>query len=303
MRFIRRGSWQLSTTKDKKVEKDALEEFARFLLDENTWIHVGVVALKIVFIIIVSMIIVNVGKRIIKRVFMIKLKGPLRKEERRERTLLKLLENTLTYVVYFSAILSILQEFSIDVKGLLAGAGVLGLAVGFGAQSLVKDVISGFFILFEDQFSVGDYVKIGTAEGQVEEIGLRTTKIKNFTGELFILPNGTITQVVNYSLKNSLAIVDVTIPFEQGIEHVEKAIDSYLESISKDNTDLLGRPRLIGAYDFTDEAVIERIIVETKPMRHYDVARNISVGLKPYLEKDGIQIPYPALVTKSFDNR
>ncbi|WOV89284.1 mechanosensitive ion channel family protein [Sporosarcina oncorhynchi] len=288
---------------DKKAEKDAWDQFGRYVFDEDTWIHFGLVALKIVFIILISMIIVNVGKRIIKKVFMIKLKGPLRKEERRERTLLKLLENTLTYVVYFSAILSILQEFSIDVKGLLAGAGVLGLAVGFGAQSLVKDVISGFFILFEDQFSVGDYVKIGTAEGQVEEIGLRTTKIKNFTGELFILPNGTIAQVVNYSLKNSLAIVDVTIPFEQGIERVEKAIDQYLETMSKNNSDLLGKPRLVGAYDFTDEAVIERIIVETKPMRHYDIARAISMGLKPHLEQEGIQIPYPALITKSFDNR
>lgn len=293
----------MATATDKKAEKDALDQFGRYLFDEDTWIHFGWVALKIVFIILISMIIVNIGKRIIKKVFMIKLKGPLRKEERRERTLLKLLENALTYVVYFSAILSILQEFSIDVKGLLAGAGVLGLAVGFGAQSLVKDVISGFFILFEDQFSVGDYVKIGTAEGQVEEIGLRTTKIKNLTGELYILPNGTIAQVVNYSLKNSLAIVDVTIPFEQGVERVEKAIDQYLETLSKNNSDLLGKPRLIGAYDFTEEAVVERIIAETKPMRHYDIARAISMGLKPHLEQEGIQIPYPALITKSFDNR
>lgn len=293
----------MPTDKDAKNEKETWENLGRYLFDEDTWIHFGEVALKIIIIILISMVIVNVGKRIIRKVFLIKLKGPLRKEERRELTLLKLLENTLTYVVYFSAIIPILQEFDIDVKGLLAGAGVLGLAVGFGAQSLVKDIISGFFILFEDQFSVGDYVKIGSAEGQVEEIGLRTTKIKNFTGELFILPNGTIAQVVNYSMKNSLAIVDVTIPFEQGIEHVEKAIDNYLETMSKDNADLLGRPRLIGAHDFTDEAVIERIIAETKPMRHYDVARNISMGLKPHLEQEGIQIPYPALITKSFDNR
>ena len=80
----------------------------------------------------------------------------------------------------------------------------------------MKDVITGFFIIFEDQFSVGDYVKIGIAEGIVEEIGLRTTKIKSFTGEIHILPNGTISQVVNYSMENSLAIVDVTIPFEVG---------------------------------------------------------------------------------------
>ncbi|MFS0690544.1 mechanosensitive ion channel family protein [Sporosarcina sp. 179-K 8C2 HS] len=279
------------------------EKIGRFIFSEQTWIDFGILAVRIAIIIAISIIVVQVGKYIIRKIFKIKLKGPIRKEERREQTLLKLLENTLSYVIYFSAILSILQEFNIDVKGLLAGAGVLGLAVGFGAQSLVKDVISGFFILFEDQFSVGDYVKIGTAEGKVEEIGLRTTKIKNFTGELFILPNGTITQVVNYSLKNSLAIVDVAIPFELGIEKVEKLIDAFLDSMSKDNPDLLGKPKLIGAHDFTEDSVIERIIVETKPMRHYDIARNISVGIKKHLDQEGIEIPYPILVSKSFNNQ
>ena len=272
-------------------------------MNEETWTNLGETAIKIAFIILISIIVVQIGRFIIRKIFKINFKGTSRKGERREQTLHKLLENALSYVVYFSAILAILQEFNIDVKGLLAGAGVLGLAVGFGAQSLVKDVISGFFILFEDQFSVGDYVKIGTAEGRVEEIGLRTTKIKNFTGELFILPNGTITQVVNYSLKNSLAIVDVNIPFELGVEKVEKSIEVFLNSMSKDNPDLLGKPKLIGAHDFTEDAVIERIIVETKPMRHYDIARNISVGIKKHLEGEGIEIPYPTLVSKSFNTQ
>lgn len=279
------------------------EKIGKFLFSEETWVHLIVIALKIAFIIVISIIVVQVGKYIIRKIFRIKLKGPIRKEVRREQTLLKLLENALSYVVYFSAILAILQEFNIDVKGLLAGAGVLGLAVGFGAQSLVKDVISGFFILFEDQFSVGDYVKIGTAEGSVEEIGLRTTKIKNFTGEIFILPNGTISQVVNYSMKNSLAIVDVTIPFELGVEKIEGSINSYLESMGRDNPDLLGKPKLIGAYDFTEDSVVERIIAETRPMRHFDIARNISMGIKKQLEQEGIEIPYPTLVSKSFDNQ
>ncbi|MDN4608905.1 mechanosensitive ion channel family protein [Sporosarcina highlanderae] len=282
---------------------DDTEKVSKIFFNEQVWIGLLIIAVRIAFIIAIAFIVVHAGKFIIRRLFRIKLKGPIRREERRERTLLKLLENTLSYVVYFSAILAILQEFNIDVKGLLAGAGVLGLAVGFGAQSLVKDVISGFFILFEDQFSVGDYVKIGAAEGMVEEIGLRTTKLKNFTGEIFILPNGTISQVVNYSMKNSLAIVDVTIPFELGIENVEKFIDEFLQSFNKDNPDLLGKPKLIGAHDFTENSVIERIIVETKPMRHFDTARNIGIGLKKYLGQQGIEIPYPTLVTKSFDNQ
>ncbi|WP_203248279.1 mechanosensitive ion channel family protein [Sporosarcina beigongshangi] len=282
--------------------EQVLEKVGKLLFSEKTWSDLGEISLKILLIVILSVVVIKIGKMIIRRAFQVKLKSPLRRSERREETLLKLLENTLTYVIYFSAILAILGEFKIDVKGLLAGAGVLGLAVGFGAQSLVKDVITGFFIIFEDQFSVGDYVKIGLAEGIVEEIGLRTTKIKSFTGEVHILPNGIISQVVNYSMKNSLAIVDVTIPFDVGVEKVESLIRQYLVQLPKENNDFIQAPKLLGAQDYTETAVIVRIIAETKPMLHYDCARAISTGLKSYFEQQGIDIPYPALVTKSFAN-
>lgn len=114
------------------------------------------------------------------------------------------------------------------VGALLAGAGVAGLAIGFGAQSLVKDVISGFFIIFEDQFSVGDYVVVSKAEGTVEEIGLRTTKIKSWTGERHVIPNGNITEVINYSVHNGLAVVDINIPYESNIEEVEQDIEEVI---------------------------------------------------------------------------
>lgn len=278
------------------------EKAEAFLFNQETWEALATTAVRIIFIIVLATVVVKVGQFIIRRIFNVKFKGLIRHSERREMTLLKLLENALAYVIYFSAILAILTEFSIDVKGLLAGAGVLGLAVGFGAQSLVKDVISGFFIIFEDQFSVGDYVKIGVTEGVVEEIGLRTTKIKSFTGELSILPNGTISQVVNYSVENSLAIVDVSIPFEVGVEEVEREIEKYLANVFKKNDDIINKPKLLGAYNFTESEVIVRVIAETKPMRHYDCTRTIGVGLKKYLGQQGIEIPYPTLVTKSFDN-
>ncbi|WP_318616541.1 mechanosensitive ion channel family protein [Sporosarcina sp. YIM B06819] len=279
-----------------------LDKARRLLFSEETWTGLGMIAVKIMFIVVLSAVVIKIGKVIIRRIFQVKLKSPLRRSERRDTTLLKLLENTLSYVVYFSAILAVLEEFSIDVKGLLAGAGVLGLAVGFGAQSLVKDVITGFFIIFEDQFSVGDYVKIGVAEGIVEEIGLRTTKIKSFTGEVHILPNGTISQVVNYSMKNSLAIVDVTIPFDVGMDKAESLIEQFLARLPKVDNDFIHAPKLLGAHDFKESEVIVRIIAETKPMRHYDCARIISVGLKNHFEEQGIEIPYPTLVTKSFAN-
>ncbi|MCG7335113.1 mechanosensitive ion channel family protein [Sporosarcina sp. ACRSM] len=291
----------LAKTEDPSL-KEQVEKAEKFLFSQETWEMIGTTAFRILVIVILAAIVVRVGKMIIRRVFKVKMRVPLGHSERREQTLLKLLENTLAYVVYFSAIMAVLAEFSIDVRGLLAGAGVLGLAVGFGAQSLVKDVITGFFIIFENQFSVGDYVKIGTAEGIVEEIGLRTTKIKSFTGEVSILPNGTISQVVNYSMENSLAIVDVTIPFEVGVEKTEKLIESYLTSLGKENDDFINHPKLIGAQNFTETEVIIRIIAETKPMRHFDSARTIGIGVKKYLEQEGIEIPYPTLITKSFSN-
>src|SRR5690625_3614670 len=115
----------------------------------------------------------------------------------------------LSYIVYFTAFIMILSTLGIEVMPLLAGAGVAGLAIGFGAQNLVRDVISGFFIIFEDQFSVGDYVGVAGIEGTVEEIGLRTTKVLSWTGEMNVVPNGDVTQVTNYSLHNGLAIVDI----------------------------------------------------------------------------------------------
>lgn len=292
---------ELTKQEDTSLAEQA-EKVEKFLFSQETWIDIGTTAIRILFIVVLAAIIVRVGKIIIRRIFKVKMRVPLRHSERRENTLLKLLENTLAYVVYFSAIMAVLAEFSIDVRGLLAGAGVLGLAVGFGAQSLVKDVITGFFIIFENQFSVGDYVKIGTAEGIVEEIGLRTTKIKSFTGEVSILPNGTISQVVNFSMENSLAIVDVTIPFEAGVEKTEKIIENYLQTLGKQNEDFINNPKLIGAQNFTETEAIVRIIAETKPMRHFDSARAISIGLKKHLEQAGIEIPYPTLITKSFSN-
>lgn len=291
----------LSKKEDSTLTEQA-EKAQQFLFNQETWETLGMIAVKILIIIVLAAIVVRVGKMIIRRVFKVKMKVPLRQSERRENTLLKLLESALAYVVYFSAGMAVLAEISIDVRGLLAGAGVLGLAVGFGAQSLVKDVITGFFIIFENQFSVGDYVKIGTAEGIVEEIGLRTTKIKSFTGEVSILPNGTISQVVNYSMENSLAIVDVTIPFELGIEKTEKLIEEYLTILGKNYEEFISSPKLIGAQDFTETEVVVRIIAETKPMCHFDGARTISIGLKKYLEQKGIDIRYPTLITKSFSN-
>lgn len=269
------------------------------LLSEKTWIAIGEGIIKIIVIFILANILIRIGKMAIHNIFKFRDISPLRTSERREETLSKLLDNILAYVIYFIAFMMILSVLTIDVKALLAGAGIVGLAIGFGAQSLVKDVLSGFFIIFEDQFSVGDHIRVGQFEGDVEAIGLRTTKIKSWTGELHILPNGTITQVTNFSLNNSVAVVDVGIAYEEDIEKAEQVIGELLEKLPEQYEELVKVPELLGVQNLGPSEIVLRIVAETLPMKHFYIARMIRKEVKIKLDENGIEIPFPRLVMYS----
>ena len=298
-----KGERMMSLPEDKDVKEEVEEvaknvrEFGSFLFEQKLWIDLGWVALKVLFIVLLAVVVVSVGKGIIRRVFTMKIRTRLRPTERREKTLMKLLENALAYIVYFSAIIAVLSAFGIEVTGLLAGAGVLGLAIGFGAQSLVKDVISGFFIIFEDQFSVGDYVRIGEAEGTIEEIGLRTTKISAYGGEIYILPNGNISEVINYSINNSLAIVDIRVAYETDILRAENLIEQFISGLSVGYEELISPPTLIGIQDLAASEVVFRVTAETVPVMQWAFARKFRKDLKIFLDEHDIEIPYPRMVT------
>jgi small conductance mechanosensitive channel len=270
-------------------------------MDEKTWVVIGTGIIKIIMIVIVANIVIRIGKVTIHNIFKIRDRSPLRTSERREETLSKLLDNVLSYVIYFIAFMMILSVLGIDVKALLAGAGIVGLAIGFGAQSLVKDILSGFFIIFEDQFSVGDHIRVGQYEGDVQAIGLRTTKIKNWTGELHILPNGTINQVTNFSLNNSLAIVDVGIAYEEDIEKAEIVIQELLEKLPEQYEELVKAPEVLGVQSLGPSEIVLRIVAETLPMKHLTIARMIRKEVKLRLDENGIEIPFPRLVMYTRD--
>ncbi|ANU09372.1 mechanosensitive ion channel family protein [Planococcus antarcticus DSM 14505] len=277
-----------------------VEKITQRILDvisnEAMWIDLAVIFLKVILITIAAVVAVKVLRVLIRKTFSVRIKGPLLYNERRQQTLSKLLSNVVAYVVYFIAGVSILSTFTIDITGLIAGAGVLGLAIGFGAQNLVRDVITGFFIIFEDQFSVGDYVRIGAAEGTVEEIGLRTTKVKAWTGELFIFPNGTITDVVNFSIHNSIAVVDVNISYESDITRVESLIMEFLDSLQDRYEQIIKPAELLGVQNLTTTEIVMRITAETLPMQHFAIAREMRRDLKDFLDQRGVEIPYPRMV-------
>ncbi|RBP04995.1 mechanosensitive ion channel family protein [Rossellomorea aquimaris] len=291
----------MSSTKkvEDTVDKIKDSEAAQKLIDNDLWIALGSGAIKIVAIMVITYIALRLGRSAIRNVFRVRSRSPLKFTERREATLSKLLENVLTYVIYFISLMTILSTLDIDVKGLIAGAGIVGLAVGFGAQNLVRDIITGFFIIFEDQFSVGDYVRIGSAEGTVEEIGLRTTKIKSWTGELHIFPNGNITEVTNFSIHNSIAVVDVSIAYEENIEEAEKVMQELLLALPQKYEDLVNPPELLGVQTLGASDVVIRIVAETVPMRHWYMARMIRKEVKLCLDEHGIEIPFPRMVMYS----
>nr|WP_106782044.1 mechanosensitive ion channel family protein [Lysinibacillus timonensis] len=283
---------------DPKEVAKMTERMWDYLTSEELWNFVMISSIKIVSILVISYLVIFIGKRIINRIFTLKLRTPINQTERRQKTLIKLLHSVLSYVVYFTAIIAILSALEIEVMGLLAGAGIAGLAIGFGAQSLVKDIITGFFIILEDQFGVGDYIKLNTssaAEGTVVEIGLRTTKVLGITGEQFIIPNGQITDVVNYSVNNSKAIIDMQVAIEADIEKVEKLINDYLKTLPSEFPEIVGTPKFLGVQNVGTEVTI-RIIAETEPLQHYGIARVIRRDVKDILEKNGIPMAYPRMM-------
>lgn len=273
--------------------------YNEYIISQEFWITIGLHVVKIFAIILIAALIIRFGKVMIRNVFKIRSKSPIRLSERRQTTLEKLLENVLAYVIYFIVLIMLLEVIHIPITSLLAGAGIVGLAIGFGAQNLVRDIITGFFIIFEDQFSVGDFIRTGNYEGFVEEIGLRTTKIKSFTGELHILPNGNIAEVTNFSVNNSLAIVDVSIAYEGNIPRAEEVLQDLLKHLPGKYEDMVKEPEILGVQTLGSSDVVIRIISEVKPLRHWHIARVLRKEIKLCFDENEIEIPFPRMVMYS----
>ena len=217
-------------------------------------------------------------------------------ESNRAQTLIALTKSLLKYAVFFIAGIMILETFGVDTSAILASAGILGLAVGFGAQSLVQDVISGFFIIFEDQFTVGDYVEAGEVTGVVEEVGLRTTKIRRWTGHLEIIPNGSIKRVTNYNRGHMLALVTVGIAYEEDIDKAIEVLRQAGKKAYEEMESIVEEPVVQGVTQLADSSVNIRTIATTLPGEQWAVERELLRRFKYALDEAGIEIPYPRRV-------
>ena len=252
---------------------------------------------KAFIILFVSGFILRLGGFLIEQTFARSKEGKGLLEERRAHTLSTLLQSVLTYLVYFIAGLMILEDiFGVNTRAILAGAGVVGLAVGFGAQNLVRDIITGFFILFEDQFRVGEYISTGGVTGVVEEMGLRTTRIREWTGQYHIIPNGEITKVTNYDRGEMLAIVEIGIAYEEDIDRAIAVMQETGAAMAREVEAVVEDPVVMGVVGLDDSQVLIRVAAKAMPGQQWGVERELRKRLKQAFDAHGIEIPYPRQV-------
>jgi small conductance mechanosensitive channel len=204
--------------------------------------------------------------------------------DQKGRTLVPLLHSMCQYVLYFGSVVVMLGVLGVDTRPILAGAGILGLAVGLGAQSLVTDVVSGFFILFENQFLVGDYVQINDAAGTVEEVGMRVTKIRDGKGKLFIIPNGQIKGVVSYSKGYVNAVVDLKLSSGDDLEGYFRAMKEAGRRLREQHTEVLADTEIHGLVEWNNSDMTVRAVTKVKPGTHGRMQNEYRRVLKQILD-------------------
>ncbi len=252
--------------------------------------------IAIVFIILSIKIILSVINKIIDRTLRDKKQTNYFINNKRANTIGILLKKLVKYILYFIGTLTILDMFGIKTTSILATAGVGGLAIGFGAQSLVRDVITGFFIILEDQFSVGDYIKISSFEGVVEELGMRVTKLRDFSGELHIIPNGEIHVVTNRTRGAMRALVSVGIAYDEDIDKAIRVIERVSKEIRDTNELILDGPTVLGVTSLGPSSIVINVVAKTEPMEQWGVERELRKKIKEAFDKENIEIPYEKMV-------
>ncbi|MCY1567398.1 mechanosensitive ion channel family protein [Staphylococcus pettenkoferi] len=277
-----------------------LKSIAEPLTKPETYQHFASKAIMVIVYLIGAWIVIRILNKIIQQFFKLQNRGN-KGNKKRSKTLISLVQNIVSYVVWFIVITTILKKFGISVEGIIASAGVVGLAVGFGAQTVVKDIITGFFIIFENQFDVGDYVKINSggttvAEGTVKSIGLRSTRINTISGELTVLPNGSMGEITNYSVTNGTSIIDIPVSPEENIDKVEKQLSEYLITIRSKYYLFVSDPTVIGINSLNRDEIVLGITAETIPGEGAAGGRILRKEIYNFFKVKGIKMPKPLMV-------
>ena len=216
--------------------------------------------------------------------------------EKRAETLGRIIQQVSSVLLAAVAGMLIMNELGFEIGPLIAGAGIAGLAVGFGAPNLVRDVITGFFILLENQIRVGDVVEIAGKSGLVEEMNLRTTVLRDLEGSVHVIPNGSVDTVTNRTREWSRALLDVGVAYKENVDEVMQVLEEIGKTIEEDSEyrrHILEPLTILGVNDFADSAVMIRIMFKTRPLKQWEIGRELRRRIKNRFDELGIEIPFP----------
>ena len=217
------------------------------------------------------------------------------RSQKRAITLGRMLESLVGIIIWTTAALLVLGEIGVSLGPLIASAGIVGIAIGFGAQSIVRDFLAGFFVIIEDQYGVGDVIDAGEAIGKVEEIGFRTTRIRDVSGVLWTVPNGVMQRVGNYSQIWSMSIFDMEVAYDTDIDHAMEVMKRVLDKAWQEDHEpatIIEEPVVQGVQAFGPNAIVIRAAVKTDPAEQWAVARIIRARMKKAFDEEGIEIPF-----------
>lgn len=226
-------------------------------------------------------------------------------EQKREDTLIRIFSGALNILIVIIAIMMVLQEVGIEVGPLIAGAGIVGLAVGFGGQYLIRDIITGLFLMLENQYRIGDVVTIEGFSGSVQDISLRKTTLRDLNGTVHHIPHGSITKVSNQSKDFARVNMDIGVGYKTDIRHLEEVINRIGTELAGDpafSESIISPPQFVRINEFADSAIVVKILGDTKPLKQWEVAGEFRRRLKEAFEREGIEIPYPQTVIHRSDN-
>ena len=261
--------------------------------------------LKILVIVLLAAIVTRLLRRGIKRFVRgmegapssLLTTGPVQlRGAQRAETIGAVLRSIATASIWTLAVFMILAEFEINLGPLIAGAGIVGVAIGFGAQSLVRDFLSGMFMLVEDQFGVGDVIDVGEASGVVEGVSLRTTRIRSVDGTVWHVPNGEIKRVGNKSQQWSRALIDFQVAYDTDIAKAREVIKRVADEVWHDESLkelVLEEPEVWGVENFGPDGVDIRLVMKTSPADQWKVMRELRQRMKAAFDAEGIEIPFP----------
>lgn len=258
---------------------------------------------KMLLIAIGAYILIKISKKSVERVVKMVVVSDRyltkQAEEKREATLIRIFSWASKIIILLVAMLMILQEIGIPVGPILAGAGILGLAIGFGGQYLIRDLISGFFIILENQYRVGDVVNFDGTGGLVEDISLRMTTLRDLDGTVHHVPHGDIKRVANLSKDFARVNLNIGVSYSSKLDHVIQIVNEVGNALAQDTEwkELIVKPpQFLRVEDFADSAVVIKILGDTLPLKQWEVTGELRKRIKIAFDKEGIELPFPQRV-------